>query len=192
MRLNASVFQTRQTDKLINQAEFAGTTLAYLSNVGKARSSGVEVEASALVTRGLTVSAALGWLDTEVTEGKSTLFGTTTDLAGKKLAYAPKMTSAFTVQYRTALTAGLELIAFGAYRHRDGGFIDNANTVAQANYDLFDASVGVAGKGWTVSLVGKNLTDKRYLANSVSVPGTGELISLSPGRWGGVRATFEF
>jgi iron complex outermembrane receptor protein len=192
LRLNAALFHTRQTDKLINQAEFAGTTLAYLANVGKARTNGAEFEASALVTRGLTLSAALGWLDAQVTQGQSTLFGTTTDLAGKKVAYAPTMTGAITVQYRTPLSAGLALTAFGAYRHRDGGFRDNANTVKQASYDLFDASLGLAGKGWTLSLVARNLGDKRYITSATTVPGTGELVALSPGRWTGLRGSVEF
>lgn len=192
VRLNATLFQTRATDKLINQAEFAGTTLAYLSNVGKARTNGFELEASALVARGFTLSAALGWLDAKVTEGQSTLFGTTTNLAGKQQAFAPKMTGALTAQFRTAITDSLAFTAFGAYRHRDGGYIDNANTVKQANYDLFDASVGVAGKGWTLSLVGKNLTDKRFVTNSTTIAGTGNLVALSPGRWTGLRGTVEF
>ena len=192
VRLNATAFQTRSTDKLINQAEFSGTTLAYLSNVGKARTNGFELEASALIARGLTLSAALGWLDAKVTEGKSTLFGTTTNLAGKQQALAPKMTGALTAQFRTPIASNLDLTAFGAYRHRDGGYIDNANTVKQADYDLFDASVGLAGKGWTLSLVGKNLGDKRFVTNSTTVPGTGDLVALSPGRWTGLRGTFEF
>jgi iron complex outermembrane receptor protein len=192
LRLNVTLFQTRQSDKLINQAEFAGTTLAYLSNGGKVRSNGLEVEVSALVARGLTLSAAVGLLDAEVTEGQSTLFGTTTDLKGKEPAFAPKMTSAMTAQYRLPITGTLSFTAYGAYRHRDGGYIDNANTVKQANYDLFDASIGLAGKGWALSLVGRNVGDKRYVTNSTTVPGTGELVALSPGRWTGLRATFDF
>lgn len=192
LRVNATLFQTRQKDKLINQTEFAGTTLAYLTNAGKARTNGFEIEASAQVTKRLTLSAAVGLLDSEILSGQSTVFGTTTDLAGKRPAYAATSTSSVSASYRMPLTERYDLTFFGSYRERKGGFNDNANTVRQDDYGIFDASIGFSAKTWSIALVARNLTDKRYTTNIVTIPGTGELRALSPGRWLGVRGTVEF
>jgi iron complex outermembrane receptor protein len=42
-------------------------------------------------------------------------------------------------------------------------YFDLANTIEQKAYSLFNSSIGINCKNWSLSLWGRNLSDKKYI-----------------------------
>ena len=93
------------------------------------------------------------------------------DLTGTPTALAPKWTASVDASYETPIGKGLMFGVFGNVRYSDDYFFNFfVNPIArQESYALFDASLrfGREDGGWSVDLIGKNLTDKYYLTGGI-------------------------
>lgn len=190
VRLNGAAFWYQFTDQQVYNAIQAGAT--QLDNLPKSRVLGAELEVQASVSDALVLSAALGLLDTKVTEGS--LFGFS--VVGNELVQAPRYTFSVAADY------AMELGAWGAadlhadYFQSAKQYWDSANTpaVAEGGYGLLNARVrfhrGEDSK-YGFSIWGKNLTDEYY--HTFRAPGQGFIISfINPPRTYGVSFDVKF
>ncbi len=143
------------------------TFCGVITNAGKARFQGVELEATARVTDGLTLSGALGYIDAEYKEYITQIAGRgPVDVADfREVQNTPKITATGTIAYTTALGSGdLGLSSTLSYRSKTYQFEIPNPFLDQSGYALLDASIVYTAEGgrWSLGLHGKNLTDKEY------------------------------
>ncbi len=139
-------------------------------NVGDARSTGIELEATAIPIKGLQLDASFGYTDTEyedfelVRQDFVSEEEIRTEISGNTLANTPEYTLFLGAQYGTKLsdalgsTFRLELRSIGSY------FTDIQNTLEQPSYNLLNARITLDYNDFTLALWGQNLTDETYLA----------------------------
>ena len=143
------------------------TFCGVITNAGKARFQGVELEATARLTDGLTLSGALGYIDAEYKEYITQIAGRgPVDVADfREVQNTPKVTATGTIAYTTALGSGdLGLSSTLSYRSKTYQFEIPNPFLDQDGYALLDASIVYTAEGgrWSLGLHGKNLTDKEY------------------------------
>lgn len=166
------------------------TFCGVITNAGKARFQGVELEATARVTDGLTLSGALGYIDAEYKEYITQIAGRgPVDVAAfREVQNTPKLTATGTIAYTTALGSGdLGLSTTASYRSKTFQFEIPNPFLDQDGYALLDASVVYTADGgrWSLGLHGKNLTDKQYKTSGYTFvaadPVTGALTRTATG-----------
>ena len=110
----------------------------YLSNGGRARTFGAEVEGSYRIARDFTLSATVGYLDAELRSGA---IGPT-PLKGKVLPASRDVTASVTGSYRAPITERVAFLLNASYTHRSPGFQDVQNLERISGNDLVNASGG--------------------------------------------------
>lgn len=172
LELNVALFWTDDNNY---QASFVNTTVtpvvAYITNVGKLRSRGVEVDARANPIDGLSLGFAGSWNEAKYVRYTSaqapylTSYLGTVDLSGRPASGAPKWSLSGNAEYvRHAGAVDLYAGANASYR---SGFY------AAVNLDPFSRIAGYALVGlhagvrhpdarWDISVWVRNLADKNY------------------------------
>lgn len=208
IQMNLSVFNTDISDYQANYSVTVPgttTTVSIITNVGKVRTRGVELDATAVPVRGLTlglngsyneavfVSYPNGPCPVEVI-GQAIC-----DLSGKPVPQAPKWIANATISYRTDLGGGVVGVVGGNYAWRSSryGYIDDSAYTRIPGTGLLNADIGIelADGRYQLSLWGKNLTNLRqpaaYLNYGSVVPGNYAAYFIEPRIYGlRVRASF--
>jgi len=165
--LNANLFYMDIKDMHVY---YAPDPLTYLtSNAGEAHSQGIEIEAKARPIKGLDIMAAFGLIDAEFDEYIDTGGN---DCSGKLMPRTPDYTLNLAVQYRhdSGFFARAGMQGYGQ------NYFDDANTVSQKAYEIYNAKIGYEGSNWDVYLYGKNLFDEEYFGSGrVAVAMTGNV-----------------
>ena len=96
------------------------------------------------------------------------------DLSGKPLQFAPEYTGNINLRYETDLTSSVELMVSGVYSYSDDVVVANdldPNGIQDA-YGKVDANITLRDSmgAWSVSLVGRNLTDEKTFPWMNDVP----------------------
>ena len=166
--LNANLFYMDIKDMHVYYAPDPLTYLA--SNAGEAHSQGIEIEAKARPIKGLDIMAAFGLIDAEFDEYIDTGGN---DCSGKTMVRTPDYTLNLAVQYRhdSGFFARAGMQGYGQ------NYFDDANTVSQKAYEIYNAKIGYEGSNWDVYLYGKNLFDEEYFSSGRVAAG---------GMWGNV------
>ncbi len=171
LQINAAVFQSNYNGIQLNFQQGVSPTI---QNAGAARIKGVEVELVAAPTHGLTINAAIGYLDAKYTRvdagaqvAPSTgVFGNYGVVPGATLPKTPKFKFNVSPRYEVELGNGGSVIFVGDYTHTtklkndtEGYFL-----LMRPATDVVNASVQYkATENWGITLGGTNLTDERYL-----------------------------
>jgi iron complex outermembrane recepter protein len=165
-----------------------------VSNAGKAKFKGLEIEALArlgrdLMTAGdrMTLSGALGYIDAEYKRYVTNIGGVPTDVAAfREVQNTPKWTASGTFAYSTPIgEGGLDFSTTLSYRSRTYQFEIPNPFIDQGGFALWDASLVYAAPGdrFSIGLHGKNLTNKKYKTSGytfvVANPTTG-VITTGP------------
>jgi len=171
--LNIAVFLTDYEDLQLNSFD-PDTAAAVVSNVGEVRSQGVEIEGRWALSGAITLGGSIGFLDATFTKfDSSPCFpgepmnpdGFSCDKTGQTLPYAPDYSG--NVYFDMNVPFGNELAFLGRL---DVNFSDSylTNTTLdplgeQDAYSSINARVGIgeAGGAWSLSIVGKNLTEEK-------------------------------
>lgn len=179
LRVNTSLFWMDYEDLQVNQFVASATgASSIISNAGKARVRGLELEVMARPIPELTVSANWGYTDFDYQEFITSIdqvTGIAVDSADSaKPALAPKNTANIGVEYQ------FQPWSFGALSARvDASYSDSydfhpfltrythADSRTLYNARLTLADVAVAQGVLSVSAWGKNLTDEEYIANGI-------------------------
>jgi iron complex outermembrane receptor protein len=171
--------------------------------------SGVEVDMTVLLARGLELSLGYGYLDTQMgVDEIDTLLSTgevqTTQVV-QEIAYAPENSFTAALNYSRSLDYG-DLNLYLGYSYQDGS-VTSLNEFDNLNLDdrgLWDAditlsNVQIAKGKLRLSVWGKNLADEEYLlvnTGSLRALFPNGLLGLSPwSTWGDPRtygATLEY
>ncbi len=176
---------------------------AYITqNAASARVKGVDFDLSVNVTPELTLSGGGAFLDANYVSfanaqaflptGQGNL-QITTDLSGSPLLRAPKFSGNASANYQRETAAG-KIGAFASLYHTSSFGMEPSNRIRQKGYTTLDAEFSFAPSainGLRLVLWGKNLTDKAYLASTLTST-LGDVGSYAAPQTYGVRAEFAF
>jgi iron complex outermembrane recepter protein len=192
----ASVFYLR-IDNAVSPVPDPGelTTFYPLQNAATGETTGLEVDVSARVTEGLSLSASAGAYQNSLAIAGG--------LGRGQRAYAPDYTASLQANYEHPLTATITGIATLGFRHRHGGLVPPPSAdIELDSYNLLDAQLGI--RFGQVELAGfvRNVLDDNYVISNygltfgqpryVPYPFTTRRILRDPGAVFGVRMTMTF
>lgn len=195
LRLNVAYFTSEYEDYQIEVQQGAAFVIR---NIADADIDGFELDGVLMLNDSLDLQFAVSSLDTEITSG---VLPTDTDgdgtvdtqvnVAGKNMPFAPDMSYTLALNYARMTSMG-ELGFNLAFSHTDKqyhtAYNDNDFGYSEKN-DLVDVGVRLASANdrWRIALLGKNVTDERYLVSTnpvvfnTGVPNMGRLWSLEMG-----------
>lgn len=130
------------------------------------RVAGWEAEIKAKLLEGLEMTAGFGYVDAEYTDYTNPFSGQTFD--GNNLVYAPEFTVNLAAQYRSpgGLFSRVEFLGLGTY------YFDDANTLKQDAFGLFNARLGYEFGRSGVYIFANNLFDAEYFTVGFAPFGT--------------------
>jgi iron complex outermembrane recepter protein len=173
----AALFYVKTTDVQVVSAPSAQARGFILQNAGDTFVYGGELElrnvaqlrAGRLITS-IGVSSQAG----EFEDGASALLDTDgdgvpnqLDLSGRDVPRLRDYQATFNVNYNLPLGDALTGMIGLSFQTAEGGAENPDNSREYSNYELLDARLGVRGEHWRIALVGRNLTDQRYVLNTV-------------------------
>ncbi len=126
----------------------------YLTNAGRAKSMGVELDMTAVVTEGLTLNGGFGYTDAQFTSFSDSAG----DYKGNKLPYAPEYTVNIGAQYRAqnGFYVRGDVVGYGKT------YFDKKNTGYRDPYALVNAKIGFERDRYDIYVYGKNIFDCRH------------------------------
>nr|WP_255436772.1 TonB-dependent receptor [Rhodanobacter sp. PCA2] len=170
---------------------------AFLSNGGKARSQGVEVNWQYEPARGLVLSANASWTDAKLTaDTPPGLYG----YNGDRLPWVPKWNANVGVEYNFPLGGGWSGFVGGSYRYVGARMADFLSVTGPRYsvpaYHGVDLHAGTYFGDWTISAYVKNVTNSRgitSLSSETTDPrGTPFSAAFVPPRTVGVTVGLDF
>lgn len=172
LQLNAATFYYDYTDiQVFTFVNSGNIPITVLSNAGDARIYGFEADATLRPMNGLTITGAIGLLDTEFTEFRvDPLFGGG-DFEGNRLALAPEFSVNGAVSYEFGVGGNLSARVNADASYQSRVYFDPSNRplLSQPGYALVNASVSLGSEDetWRVSAFARNLFDKEYIAYAI-------------------------
>ncbi|MCB9681172.1 MAG: TonB-dependent receptor [Alphaproteobacteria bacterium] len=164
-RANATGFYIQRVDQQLSEwVQRPGGTSAdiffYTDNADRAYTVGAEIEAAGVPVHGLTLEAALGFLDARIAqwsfgEGEGAI-----DYSGNRHAHAPWAQFSLSATYE----APFGLIARVGVTGASQRYLANNDAIEWPAYALLDARLGYRARYWGVSIWTRNLTDTTYAA----------------------------
>lgn len=190
VRLNLAAFHMRYKDLQVTQTD-AGCLCNITDNAADAKIKGVEAEATVAITRGLTLFGGLTLLDTKYLEFIDSVGRNNT---GKFLQRTPKYQYNVGADFTTDLGAwnnGLSIHVNYSYQAKMYWAPDNLQD--ESPYGLLDGRITLTPNDGdvTLSVWGKNITDKLYRTNIIAFFGD-EVSRLGAPRTYGVEVGFRF
>jgi iron complex outermembrane receptor protein len=184
LQVNANLFLTNVTDYQATQLEESspGVFVQTLTNIGKVRTKGLELELQAVPVPGLHLSLDSSYNDATYISypnapcSAEALVGGTTvcDLTGSQVVGAPKWIVSPGVEFDHTVLSGLEGFAGADYAWRSGffGSADNSELARVRSYGLLNLRAGVNGEWgrnkWSLWAWANNVTDKIYTMGGLS------------------------
>lgn len=133
-------------------------------NVGDARSSGFELELSAIPAKGLQLDASLGINATEYKAFNLARPSGPVAIGGNRLSNAPGHTLFLAAQYEYPLGKKLKAVVRGELRSMGSYYTDIQNALEQPAYTLLNTRIGLATDRYSIFFWGQNLGNERFLA----------------------------
>ncbi|WP_232476075.1 TonB-dependent receptor [Flavisphingomonas formosensis] len=167
LSLSGALFQTDANN--LQVFNFNGSVNAQVvNNIDKARIKGLEFEAQAKLPYGFALFGGLGYTDAKIR--KYTANPTT---VGNQLPNTTKFKTNLALQYTQDL-GGMDLLIRGNWEHLGKTYFHEGGTAIgvpiRDPLNLFDGQIKLSlASGWSASLWGKNLTNKKYY-DKVVVP----------------------
>ncbi|WP_421838629.1 TonB-dependent receptor [Novosphingobium sp.] len=158
--LGVSAYYLTQKNVLVPFFDFTAPPglQGYLDNAGRARTFGLEVEASVQPVEGWTISGSLGVLDGKFNDGAVN----GVSLKGKELPAARKLTTSLSTAYRRPITRSIDVLFNASWTHRSSGFQDVQNLFAIGGNNLINLSAGVDFGPFDLLGFVQNLGNDRY------------------------------
>lgn len=167
-RASAAVFELREVNRTVEISE------TQVSQRGKTRNTGLELEWVGTITPRLDINASFTYLNVD-----------------KELTGVPKRQAALWSTYKFSL-GNIDGFTVGAGVHYASSFVDESGDVANVprtpSVTLLDAMLAWENRNWRVALNASNLTDKAYFSQCWSwgscAYGPGRLVTLTTSyRW---------
>ena len=178
--LNISVYTMRWSDMQV-QARDATGAFTFLTNAGKAKVDGAELELNALFTEELEFFAGLSYQDAKLTEDAPDLGDADSRaLDGHRMPNVPKFQANFAMTYTTTIFDDFDLTLHGDVTHRGSSFSEfnpaNPLRVELESYELVNLRASIEKDGWKASVFVKNLFDERAQVDAIN--GTQDPLAL--------------
>ena len=169
LRLNGSFYFYDYEDVQLQRVESGA---AFLVNAAGAEIYGMELDATWLVTEGLTLTSGLSLSDSEYTEypdgtvniptGFGGNYQVVADLSGNEVIRTPELTFNFGVSQRWNLDAGA-LVASANYYYNDGFYWEPENRLEQDAYEIVNAELSwySPNENWRTKLFAKNVFHRK-------------------------------
>jgi iron complex outermembrane receptor protein len=144
-----------------------GTAILQLKNAAKVKSEGLEASTRVRVTQNFSLGANIGILSTKY-KSFPNAGGLGVDFSGQEVPDTPKLTAAINFDYSIPVPGlGGRFDVFADFSHRDSTFQGTGLPNSSAR-DLVNMRLAYSPDNakWTVSLWGRNLTDKDYVIAS--------------------------
>ncbi len=167
MRLNVALFKTDYNGYQANVPDLVnGVIVTRLINAGSVTTSGFEVDMTARVTSQFTVSAALANTEARILNFNCPPGAAAScDVNGKPLPYAPDWKGNVRFKYSHGLSNSLS-VDYGldaTWQSKTNFDLQQQPDSFQNAYTILNARIALQSTaGWTLALVGRNLTDKSY------------------------------
>ncbi|OJU17596.1 MULTISPECIES: TonB-dependent receptor [unclassified Sphingomonas] len=192
LTLNAAVYQIDWRNMQVS-GRSANGAFSFLTNAGKARIKGAEIEATLRPVEGLSLNTALGFVDAKLTEDQlnSGLAATgSTGLKGDRIPYIPQFTLSLGGDYRWSLSDTLHGTVSANLTHSAGSYSEFRPTYTfyrrNSAYENVGMRAGIeTDNGLTLQLFVQNLfnTDKPIqLSSSIGDPDSA--LTLQPRTFG--------
>ena len=192
MRFNGSVFMAQIDGLQTTIFDPSIANLFFSDNAADAEVTGLEADLiwAPESIEGLTISAGLSILDTEITK---TLTTSKDVVAGDSLAFAPERQANLQARYEWTTDSGLTAHIMPHLAHSASSYSDiiRINRDRIAGWTLMGLTAGVASDTWGAELYIDNLTDERaeLARNYIN---DRERVSYARPRTMGVRMTYNF
>ncbi len=165
---NAAVFFINWDDLQLNVPNPFVPGQFYISNVGRARSRGVELDLTARPVADLDLFAAVGFTSARFADGT---MSSGMNVGDNELPYTPDYTATIGGQWTRAVNSAVnafvraELAMTGAFNY------DESNTQAQDAYSLVNVRAGARHKHLFGELWIRNAFDTQYVPIAIPYPG---------------------
>jgi len=157
LRFNATYFSS--DFKNLQEAALQGGGFSTANS--DAEISGLELEASALVTDNFRIGFQGGTMDSKIKQ------------SGNRAKYTPELAYSVTADYNLSLANGGEFFASGSASYEDSYFPGVANDPVREvpEHTIVDARMGykLPGDQWEVELAAKNLFEEEYPTHSFNI-----------------------
>ncbi|GAB7531684.1 TonB-dependent receptor [Pseudomonas sp. 3A(2025)] len=207
LQLNGNLFWSKVNGYQTTAYDDANR-VQYLTNAGSVRSRGLELEATVVPVRGLTVNVNGSYNDVRYLSYKDAPCPpevsyqpgapASCDLSGHQVVGASKWIGNVNGEYKWGWDNGLEqyVTASYAYRSKAVGAVEDSAYAQIAGYGVSNFSTGLRGDlgqgQWDVSLWVKNAFDKTYATSLWSEPNGGYSGLLGAQRTMGVTGRYDF
>lgn len=173
LTINADVFRI-DWDNMQTSGTFPNSNFAFITNAGRARAYGVEVESTLKPMTGLILQASGAYTDAKLREDQSNQNLVASGLKGDQIPYVPKVTAQGSAQYDWSLTSDMS-----AMLRADVSYSGASWTVFH-HYDTFQqrlpafatvnlrAGISGAKDQWSVALFVNNLTNEDAVISKAS------------------------
>lgn len=182
--LNAALFRTEYTD--LQTSQFDGTLGFNVTNAGEATTQGLELDGRWRVSEGLTLSAAMAYLDFEYDKFPNSQcyfdqqgqtsgpYAGQCDVSGQTREFTPEWTGSVTADYVHILSDALEFRSTLDLIYSDS-YLTSPTLDPRTEQDAYTKvnlrlALGASDGQWEVALVGKNLTDEEVMTFSNQLP----------------------
>jgi len=195
-RVNLSAFYINYEDQQISTI-VGEQAIGIKSNIGNSKSYGIELESEAILFKGFSVIANVGYLQTEITDFRVNFQASDgsvneLDLAGNEQGMAPEWSGNLTLNYTFDITDNWKFNALLDYQYTGAFYFDVENVLEQPSYALLNGRVSVSNKNFELSFWGQNLSDEVYLSYALHLMGTGLLANYGLPRTYGTSLTYRF
>ncbi|GGC12929.1 TonB-dependent receptor [Novosphingobium endophyticum] len=199
VRFNPSVFYYDYRN--LQVSSFVNGILT-ISNAANAEIYGLDLDATAAITTGLTLSGGLSLLHARYKDFNGASISTplpgggnlitSGSAAGNRLQATPDWTLNLAVDYSIPVGEN-ELQLHGDYYYNDGWYPEAENRVRQPSYNLFNASIAYVfnDQRYSARIWGRNLGNTAY-ALQMNSQAVGDAIGMAPGRTFGVTLGAKF
>jgi len=163
LELNASAFYTN----LENQHYFVfvpDVNAQVIAPIDNTRLQGIELEIKAIPTRHLSLFASYGYTGSEIRKNSIN-----PSVVGNRSPYVPQSTVNLGAQYKMELGEHVDSTFRLDYRRMGAQYWDTLNSSARSAVNLIDARLIMQSTSgvWSLTLWGRNLSNKTYLAEWV-------------------------
>lgn len=178
-KATARYFQHRLKNEIFyNPLVFANV------NLDPTRRRGVELEASSVLSRTLSLTANAQHVSAEFTGGP---------YAGKEMVLVPRNTATVRLTWFPTARQTADLGVQWVDTQRYGGDFSNACSDRIPSYTTLDARYAVRMGGWELAVIGTNLTGRDYFSNAFGACSSGKSgIYPDPGRQLRLSARLDF
>ena len=196
--LNTAVFD-EEWSNMQTSAETVNQLYTFVTNAGKARIRGTEIELNAVPYRGLSLSAGVGYTDAKLTQNQSTaavLVTASTGLTGDRIPNTPEWTASTSAEYKWPLADTLNglLRADFAYTGDEQATFakTDPNYLTYGGFGTVNLRAGIQADRWEASFFCQNASNR---VGSTSVLDGAGFKSLSygiPPRTMGLTVRYAF